>query len=39
LQDEEKAGLEEKIESLRRNAQVVEATPEAVLAAVKGNAG
>jgi threonine synthase len=39
LDQEEKAGLEEKIESLRRNAQVVEATPEAVLAAVKGNAG
>jgi threonine synthase len=38
LQDEEKAGLEAKIEGLRRNAQVVEATPEAVLAAVKGNA-
>jgi threonine synthase len=37
LQDEEKVGLEDKIESLRRNAQVVEATPEAVLAAVKGN--
>jgi threonine synthase len=35
LKDDEKAGLEEKIESLRRNAQVVEATPEAVLAAVK----
>ena len=37
LKDEEKVGLEEKIESLRRNAQVVEATPEAVLAAVKGS--
>src|SRR5271166_5518031 len=36
LQDEEKAGLEAKIDGLRRNAQVVEATPEAVLAAVKG---
>jgi threonine synthase len=39
LQDEEKVGLEDKIESLRRNAQVVEATAEAVLAAVKGNVG
>ena len=38
LKDEEKVGLEAKIDSLRRNAQVVEATPEAVLAAVKGNA-
>ncbi|MGD0632316.1 MAG: threonine synthase [Terracidiphilus sp.] len=38
LKDEEKIGLEAKIDSLRRNAQVVEATPEAVLAAVKGNA-
>ncbi len=37
LKDEEKAGLEAQIDSLRRNAQVVEATPEAVLAAVKGN--
>jgi len=37
LKDEEKAGLEGKIDSLRRNAQVVEATPEAVLAAVKGS--
>ncbi len=39
LKDEEKLGLEAKIDSLRRNAQVVEATPEAVLAAVKGNVG
>jgi threonine synthase len=39
LKDEEKVGLEDKIESLRRNAQVVEATPQAVLAAVKGSAG
>jgi threonine synthase len=39
LDQEEKTGLEEKIESLRRNAQVVEATPEAVLAAVKGKVG
>ena len=38
LRDEEKVGLEGKIDSLRRNAQVVEATAEAVLAAVKGNA-
>jgi threonine synthase len=38
LNDEEKVGLEAKIDGLRRNAQVVEATPEAVLAAVKGNA-
>jgi threonine synthase len=36
LNDEEKVGLEETIDSLRRNAQAVEATPEAVLAAVKG---
>jgi threonine synthase len=39
LRDEEKVGLEDKIESLRRNAQVVEATPQAVLAAVKGSVG
>jgi threonine synthase len=39
LRDEEKIGLESKIDSLRRNAQVVEATPEAVLAAVKGKVG
>src|SRR5580658_8707865 len=38
LKDEEKVGLEEKIDGLRRNAQVVEATAEAVLADVKGNA-
>jgi threonine synthase len=37
LKDEEKLGLEDKIDVLRRNAQVVEATPEAVLAAVKGS--
>jgi threonine synthase len=36
LKDEEKTGLEGKIDALRRNAQVVEATPQAVLAAVKG---
>ena len=35
LRDEEKAGLEGKIDSLRRNAQVVDATPEAVLGAVR----
>jgi threonine synthase len=39
LREEEKIGLEGKIESLRRNAQAVEATPEAVLAAVKDSAG
>jgi threonine synthase len=39
LKDEEKLGLEDKIDSLRRNAQVVDATPEAVLAAVKGKVG
>jgi threonine synthase len=39
LRDDEKVGLENKIDSLRRNAQAVEATPEAVLAAVKGSAG
>ena len=39
LREEEKVGLEGKIESLRRNAQAVEATPEAVLAAVKDSAG
>jgi threonine synthase len=39
LNQEETAGLEGKIESLRRNAQAVEATPEAVLAAVKGKLG
>ena len=37
LGDEEKSGLEDKIESLRRNAQAVDATPQAVLAAVKGS--
>jgi threonine synthase len=36
LRDDEMVGLEEKIDGLRRNAQVVDATPEAVLAAVKG---
>jgi threonine synthase len=39
LLDNEKAGLEGKIDGLRRNAQVVEATPDAVLAAVKASAG
>jgi threonine synthase len=39
LGDEEKVGLEGQIESLRRNAQAVEATPEAVLAAVRDSAG
>jgi threonine synthase len=39
LNDDEKAGLETKIDSLRRNAQVVDATAQAVLAAVKGSAG
>jgi len=38
LRDEEKIGLESRIDGMRRNAQVVEATAEAVLAAVKGNA-
>src|SRR5580692_11555457 len=41
LRDDEAVGVETQIESLRRNAQVVEATPEAVLAAIdnklKGN--
>jgi len=39
LTDQEKAGLETQIDGLRRNAQVVDATAEAVLAAVKGSAG
>jgi threonine synthase len=38
LSKEEAAGYETQIESLRRNAISLEATPEAVLAAVKGNA-
>jgi threonine synthase len=37
LRPEESAGLEAQIEPLRRNALSVEATPEAVLAAVKGS--
>ena len=36
LKDEEKIGVEAEIDGLRHNAQVVEATPEAVLAALKG---
>ncbi|HTX74931.1 MAG TPA: threonine synthase [Terracidiphilus sp.] len=36
LSAEEAAGNEERIERLRRNAQVVDATPQAVLAAMKG---
>jgi threonine synthase len=39
LKDEEKIGLEAEIDGLRRNAQAVEATPGAVLAALKGRAG
>jgi threonine synthase len=38
LREEEKAGNEEKIKTLRRDAISLEATPEAVLAAVKGAA-
>jgi len=38
LSSEEAEGNEKQIASLRRNAQVVEATPEAVLAAMKGAA-
>jgi threonine synthase len=38
LSGEEKAGLETEIDGLRRNAQVVEATPAAVLATLKGSA-
>lgn len=36
LTPEEASGNEDKVERLRRNAQVVEATPQAVLAAMKG---
>jgi threonine synthase len=36
LNDDEKIGVEGEIESLRRNAVVTEATPEAVLSAMKG---
>jgi threonine synthase len=39
LKDEEKLGREAEIEALRRNAHMVDATPEAVLAMVKGSAG
>jgi threonine synthase len=39
LKDEEKAGLEAKIDGLRRNAVAVEATPAAVLATLKGKVG
>jgi threonine synthase len=36
LKDEEKVGVEGEIEAMRRNAVVTDATPEAVLSAVKG---
>jgi threonine synthase len=39
LKDEEKAGHEAEIDALRRNAIVVDATPAAVLAALKGQIG
>ena len=39
LKEEEAAGLETKIAGLQRNAVAVEATPAAVLAAMKGRAG
>jgi len=39
LDPEEKEGLEAAIEAMRRNAVTVEATPAAVLDAMKGNAG
>ena len=39
LKDEEKAGREAEIDALRRNAVIVEATPAAVLAAMKGRVG
>lgn len=39
LKDEETVGLKVEIEALRRDAVVVEATPAAVLAALKGRAG
>jgi threonine synthase len=39
LKDEEKAGVEKEIESLRRDAITVDATPAAVLAALKGKVG
>jgi threonine synthase len=39
LTDEESRGKEREIEALRRNAVVVDATPAAVLATMKGSAG
>jgi threonine synthase len=39
LNEQETAGHETEIEALRRNAMAVEATPAAVLAAMKGSAG
>ncbi len=39
LTDEEKSGVEAEIVALRRNAITVEATPAAVLAALKGKVG
>ena len=39
LTDEEKSGVEAEIDALRRNAITVEATPAAVLAALKGKVG
>lgn len=39
LREDEVAEQREKIDSLRRNAQVVEASPAAVLAVMRGNAG
>jgi threonine synthase len=39
LKEEEIVGLEAEVAGMRRNAQAVEATPAAVLAAMKGNAG
>jgi threonine synthase len=39
LKDEEKVGLEAQIDGLRRDAQAVEATPAAVLAAMRGREG
>ncbi|MDE3164073.1 MAG: threonine synthase, partial [Acidobacteriota bacterium] len=39
LNDQEKSGREAEIEKLRRNAVVVDATPAAVLSALKEQAG
>jgi len=39
LKDEEKIGLEARIDALRRNAKVVDATPAAVLATLKERVG